>query len=439
MDHNKTKSPMVMFAEDWDAHPSSSQHLARELSKFHDITWINSIGMRAPRLNMNDLLRMVRKAFAMLKPTKTFSEVEKNYQDPSSRQSPSDWQPTVVNPVALPWHGSRGIRWLNEKLIKHRLFSAQKNLIQQKPILWLSLPSALPLLGNINESFSIYYCGDDFSALEGVDHAVIEALENELVEKVDLILVASEILKAKFPPEKTLFIPHGVADYFFEAPGERPADLPHGPVAGFYGSISSWLDQELILHSARTMPHWNFVLIGQIRCDVSRLEQQPNIHFLGEKSHQQLPDYVHHWQVSMLPFKNNAQIQACNPLKLREYMAIGKPIVATDFPALMPYRNWIRITTDDNPRSFSKQLAAAAADMPVIDQLVIEKAGLNVFDVVSDWHDIQRMQLHSNRRTRQVVEESWKARALLVEQEIKRRMTAGGEALSGDRLCQHQS
>ena len=420
-----TNSPMVVFGEDWDAHPSSTQHLVRELSKFHDITWINSIGMRSPKLTLNDLSRVLAKGVKMLRPSTRLPPEQANHQNPLIKKSPGDWQPMVVDPVAIPFHGNKGVRWLNEKLIKQRLFNAQKSLAQQKPILWLSLPSAVPLLGKINECFSVYYCGDDFSALEGVDHDVIEQLEQELVDKVDLILVASETLLNKFPKEKTLFIPHGVADYFFEAPGERPADLPSGPVAGFYGSISSWLDQDLLLQAAQQLPHWNFVLIGQIRCDVSQLQQQNNIHFLGEKSHQQLPDYIHHWQVSLLPFKDNAQIQACNPLKLREYMAVGKPIVSTDFPALMPYRNWIKVGQPGEGNRFAQLIESAAADIPLIDQLVMDKAGLDLFDVISDWNDIPRMQNHSGRRKQQVSDQSWRARALRVEQEIKRRLGGG--------------
>ncbi len=433
-DENKTMSadtPMVIFGEDWGGHPSSTQHLARELSKFHEITWVNSIGMRSPKLSVDDFARVVAKGWRMIKPSPKFTPEEANHQNPLNKKSPTDWQPTVVDPVAIPFHGNKGVRWLNEKLIKQRLYSAQNSLAQQKPILWLSLPSAVPLLGQVNECFTIYYCGDDFSALEGVDHDVIGKLERELVEKADLILAASETLLNKFPQEKTLFIPHGVADYFFEAPGKRPDDLPDGPVAGFYGSISSWLDQEMLLATAQNLPHWNFVLIGQVRCDVSRLRSAPNIHFLGEKTHQQLPDYVHHWQVSLLPFKDNAQIQACNPLKLREYMAVGKPIVATDFPALEPYRKWIKVSSPSDTDGFSELIQQAAADIPLVDQLVLDKAGLNLFDVITDWSDIQRMQSHSCRRKEQVTDQSWRARALLVEHEIMRRLygvESGGDA-----------
>lgn len=415
-EHNLLENhPMVMFGEDWGAHPSSSQHLARELSKFHNITWVNSIGLRAPRLNMSDMGR----AFNKLKAILNFSgdKLSTNHQN-------THWQPDVVNPLAIPFHGQGWARWLNQKLITNKLFDVFKknnslDLAQEKPILWLSLPSAQPLLGQINECFSIYYCGDDFSSLEGVDHAVMDALEKKLIAEVDLILVASETLSTKFPAEKTVFLPHGVADYFFDVPGERPKDLPEGPIAGFYGSLSGWLDQELMIRTARKMPHWNFVMIGAARCCVEELSKEPNVYFLGEKDHNELPNYVHHWQVSLLPFKDNAQIRACNPLKLREYLAVGKPIVSTDFPALSPYKDWITVAGEDD---FCQAIENSAAELPNAKSFMSNTTGLDFFSAIEKWSDVNNLCDIRQRRASQVGSHSWQARALKIEREILQRI-----------------
>ncbi len=413
--------PMVMFGEDWGRHPSSTQHLARELSKYHDITWVNSIGLRAPRFNLSDMGRALRKLKAVL----TFGKKKESLADQHLRtEDQQSWKPEVVNPLAIPFHGQAWARWLNQKMISNKLFNVFKNnnslnIADEKPILWLSLPSAMPLLGKINESFSIYYCGDDFSSLEGVDHDVMGKLEEELVQKVDLILVASETLSRKFPAEKTVFIPHGVADYFYEAPSERPKDLPAGPVAGFYGSISGWVDQQLLIRTARKMPHWNFVIIGPQRCFVEHLRREPNIHLLGEKAHSELPNYIHHWQVSLLPFKDNAQIRACNPLKLREYLAVGKPIVSTSFPALKPYKDWITVAGKDD---FCEAIENAAAEVPVVKELLQTTNQVDFFSAINDWTDIDKIRRVRQRRASQVGSHTWQARAMKIEREILRRI-----------------
>lgn len=104
--------PMVMFGEDWGAHPSSSQHLARELSKFHDITWVNSIGLRAPRFNLSDMGRAFNKLCAVLR----FSRIQPKVSNPHKE----DWMPEVVNPLAIPFHGQGWARWINQKLIDRK-------------------------------------------------------------------------------------------------------------------------------------------------------------------------------------------------------------------------------------------------------------------------------------------------------------------------------
>ena len=102
------------------------------------------------------------------------------------------------------------------------------------------------------------------------------------------------------------------------------------------------------------MKDWDFVLIGNIHVDVSRLEGCDNIHFLGPKPHEKLPAYIQHWDVSLLPFKRTPQIEACNPLKLKEYMAAGTAIVSTDFPAVNMFGDIISIA--DTADSFVRAI-----------------------------------------------------------------------------------
>ena len=212
------------------------------------------------------------------------------------------------------------------------------------PILWLSLPSAVDILGKLGEKAVLYYCGDDFSSLAGVDHAAVSVMEKELAEKADLIVVASDVLAKKFPPEKTHIVHHGVDYDLFSSPMPRPADMPSGrPIAGFYGSIAEWIDQDLLCESADRLTDWDFVIIGTANVDFSELTRRSNIHLLGPRAHNELPGYIQHWNSALLPFKQTPQIHACNPLKLREYLASGTPVVTTYFPALKGYEDLINV------------------------------------------------------------------------------------------------
>ncbi|WP_431685747.1 glycosyltransferase [Hahella sp. NBU794] len=331
---NATQKPqLIVFGEDWGAHPSSTQHLIRHLGDDYEVIWVNSIGLRRPRLTRHDLLRLCRKLM---------SRLGANAQR-TNQQGAQDAAPCrLINPLVIPLFGSRLVRQLNAALLKRQLTPYIRK--DSALILWSSLPSMADLVGRLGERGVVYYCGDDFRSLAGVDHGPIAAMESELAGKADKIFVASETLGNRFAAAKTEWLPHGVDYRLFSSPQPRPGDLPaEGPVAGFYGSVSEWFDVELMSHCARALPHWTFVVIGAVQTDVEPLRRLDNVRLLGPRPHHELPAYAQHWRASLLPFRRNGQIMACNPLKLREYMAAGASIVSTRFPAVESYGDLLRI------------------------------------------------------------------------------------------------
>ncbi|WP_432452684.1 glycosyltransferase [Agarivorans sp. QJM3NY_29] len=335
------KRDLIVFGEDWQRHPSSSQHVITELAKDHRILWINSIGLRRPRLSWRDLKRLFEKAKSML--GNRYSQ----HQGQLGKAATGAAKPSnihVMSPIAFPAPRSTLFRWINRCLLKAQVARQVRRIGIKHPDLWLALPTAVDLLGHLNEQQVIYYCGDDFSALAGVDHQHVSRCEQQLVAKADHVLVASEMLRAKFSKDakfaaKTRMLAHGVDYQLFVHPSNpAPALVKEArPVAGFYGSIAAWLDIQLIVKVAKALPQWRFIFIGDVQTDISAFKALPNIEVHAAVPHEQLPCYVQHWQVSWLPFRNCKQIAACDPLKLREYLAAGRPIVSTPFPALKPY------------------------------------------------------------------------------------------------------
>lgn len=371
----------VVFGEDWGRHPSSTQHLIRHIAKNNRVLWINSIGLRRPNLNAADIKRAANKLASMT-----------GRGAPAAKQAPVDTPRNlrVFSAKAIPWPGSKAMRRLNRRLVGSEVRAELKRLGMRNPVLWASLPSAVDVVGELGESAVVYYCGDDFGSLAGVDHEPVLDMERELVWKADLVFAASRHLMGKFPPRTARYLPHGVDYDLFSTPAERAADLPDGkPIAGFYGSLAEWIDAELLEATARALPDWNFVFVGQIERDqMSRFEalsKMSNVHILGPRPHDALPGYSQHWDVSMLPFCANQQIAACNPLKLREYLATGRPVVTTDFPALEGYRDLVRIAEGSD--AYSEALCASTSEK--------KKAG--------------------KKRKRRVREEQWEHRARDVE------------------------
>ena len=329
---------LVVFGEDWGSLPSSTQHLIRQLALRGErkVLWVNSIGLRRPKLNKNDLARLWHKLTA------------RTAHEPSDTTLSMPGCFRVINPKTLPVPEGRFLRRLAAKLLVWQIKPVMASMQLRQPILWMSLPTAVDVAGRLGESKLVYYCGDDFSALAGVDHQIVARRECQLALQADLILAASHVLYRKFPWNKTKLLSHGVDYHLFSGPCQRAVDLPQGgkPIAGFYGSLSDWLDLELLEQVIQALPDWHFVFIGRQDVDCSVLSRYPHVHFLGPRPHARLPSYVQHWTVSLLPFIDSPQIRACNPLKLREYLAAGRPVVSTRFPAASEY--WQMISLIDN-------------------------------------------------------------------------------------------
>ncbi len=351
---------LIVFGEDWGGLPSSTQHLIRHLADNRKVLWINSIGLRQPRLKMADIKRLWSKIYLA---KKTASE---------SRDIIPSGNFRILQPLTLPAPRSSVARWLARTLLKHQVLCAMKRQQMYQPILWTSLPTASDMVGYLGEKATVYYCGDDFSALAGVDHETVARRELELMHKADLIITASETLQQRFPSRSTRLLTHGVDYRLFTTPTLKAVDFPGNgkPVAGFYGSISEWLDIGLMQRVIEAMPHWHFLFIGNSVVNVSSLSRLGNVTFLGARKHHELPSYSQHWQASLLPFVGNAQIQSCNPLKLSEYLATGRPIISTPFPALNAYRDLVSVV--ENAADMIRALQRLDSTKPSVTSHVMQ-------------------------------------------------------------------
>ena len=372
---------LIVFGEDFGGLPSSTQHLIRHLSRTHQVLWINSIGLRQPKLCVKDATRAFNKLLG------------KGNTDSQNMMSTSqEFNITIANLRTIPAPRSTAARYIAKQLMLSQLRPIIRNLGMVNPVLWTSLPTAADLCGELGESATIYYCGDDFEALAGVDHDTVAIHEQKLIQRADLIFAVSDKLMGKFPASKTQLLPHGVDTNLFASPAPRAKDLlgEHRPIAGFYGSLSKWLDYPLLETVCEQLPDWDFVFIGPNELPELRLPKRSNVHYLGMRAHSELPQYSQHWDVSLLPFVDNEQIRACSPLKLLEYMAAGSKIVSTPFPALKPYSQYVTTVTSAD----EMVQALTNARVPQTEQL-------------------------RNQRSQVVASESWEQRSQFVDQMLE--------------------
>lgn len=320
---------IVCFSHDWSGDPLSKTHLMRLLARRNRVLWVNSIGYRAPGVNRADLGRVWRKLVASRQPLR---EVEPNL--------------FVLNPLAIPAYGLGVARQLNQWWLRSQVRRAMRRLGFRRVINWVFNPVAAVVAGALGEEHLIYQCVDEYSAFSGVAPGAILKLEDKLLRTADLVVVSAErLLQAKrHANPRTVLVRHGVDfEHFRQALApqtivpEEIARLPR-PIIGFFGLISAdWIDIELLEKVARRFISGSLVLLGSVRMDLSKLRLS-NVHVLGRKPYAELPAYCKNFDVGLIPFVRSELTLCANPLKAREYLAAGLPVVSTDLPevAVLP-------------------------------------------------------------------------------------------------------
>jgi glycosyltransferase involved in cell wall biosynthesis len=223
----------------------------------------------------------------------------------------------------------------------------------------------------LGEALVVYYCIDDYAAMPDVDAGRIARLDENLTRDADQVFVASARLiesKTKINPTAR-HSPHGVdVDLFRRASdqatpvAERARALPR-PIIGFFGLIEAWIDLDLIHYLAVSRPNWTFLLVGRLAVPARGLEQLPNVVFTGPQPYEELPKWARAFDAAIIPYHLNQQVLNANPLKLREYLATGKPVVSVPAPEVERFAQWVRIA--NGREEFLEQLEQAlASDSP---------------------------------------------------------------------------
>ena len=325
---------IICFSNDWDSDPLSKKHIMLRLAKHNRVLWINSIGNRKPTASVHDLKRIGAKLRAF---TRGHQQVQEGIY--------------VYSPISIPFFGNGVARWLNRKALGWSLRRTCRKLGFKNPITWTFLPASGEVAGSLGEGKLIYHCVDEFSEFTGTDKAAILQLERRLMAKSDYVIVSSERLYQTKRPYNgnTFLVTHGVDVSHFRKACHPQTVVPtemkalKKPVVGFFGLIADWVDIDLIRFLAVSRPDCSFALIGKIVTDLRIFDDLPNVHLLGQKPYEVLPGYAKAFDVAILPFVSNELTLAANPLKLREYIAAGLPVVSTAIPEAERLRHLIRI------------------------------------------------------------------------------------------------
>lgn len=344
---------IVAFSKDWHEDHTCNHHLLRAMAKDRKVLWLNSVATRTPNLTSGRDLGKIRRKLT------EFAHGPVHVEN----------QLWVFSPLVLPLPHNPWAQRCNQQLLRATIWALRKRLGIETFELWSFLPNVGDYVGTLGEARSVYFCTDEWSMFSTMDHGKMAATEARLLRKVDVVFAINHALaeRKRQHAARVVVSPHGVEYEAFAralAPQTQvPADLAAlpGPRIGFYGTIADWIDFELLAAVARARPQWSFVLLGQVLADVSAIADLPNVHLLGRKPHAELAAYCKGFDVGIIPYQvRDPRMEFVNPVKLREYLATGIPVVSTSVPEVVHYRELCRIA--DEPTAFVAALDAAVAE-----------------------------------------------------------------------------
>jgi glycosyltransferase involved in cell wall biosynthesis len=373
-DVKQTASPLsghhlVVFGPDWGRHPSVSQHVFQQFVGKSRIIWVETVGMRTPKLTWRDVKRSWQKL-------SDFWRAGRRRQQPSRAVVAGVH---VVTPVTLPFTRFSLVRLFNLWQVRRAVRRAVDRFGFVDYTLVATVPSQCDFVGKLGEARSLYYCIDDYALWPGMESHHVRRMERRLASAVDAIVVSSDALATAMRDsgKPVHLLSHGVdAEHFGVAPVHR---LGQAFEIVYFGLIDERMDQDLVLAVAAALPRASIRLIGPVVTDVNRLTQVANIRLEGAVPYQNLPEVVATADLFILPYVLSELAKSINPIKLKEYLACGRPVVATALPEVQKLAGLVAVARDQ--AHFVEMTRAAAAQ-----RLPVDRQAVQAFVAAESWH-----------------------------------------------------
>lgn len=409
---------VVIIANAWQAgrdNPTSKHRIAVELARRgHRVLWIEGAGMRAPSLGSGaDRGRIFRRLSNASRGAQKIVNSEqwavnsgekdeglrseicvqrakllhRSITPTSQRSIGSIW---VLSPPLIPLPRFDWVRRVNGWLCARAAQRHARRLGMSDPV----LINYVPILGYAMRSWhragrmqvtdnclTVYHCVDRWDAFRMYDARVMAAMDRLCCEQADLVIASSQVLHERCSAlnRETHLVTHGV-DYEHFASAllsgiASPTDLPPPPRVVFIGLLSEWVDQDLLVTMARELPRINLILIGRADVPVTRLAAESNIHMLGPRSFASLPGYLAGATAGIIPFLVNDLTRAVNPIKLREMLAAGCPVVSTALPEAAVFEGR-GVDVTQNAADFIRKVSARVAHSATREERLAISAGM---------------------------------------------------------------
>ncbi len=341
------RAPLIVFSDDWGRHPSSCQHIIANLLDSRSVTWVNTIGTRPPRLDWNTFTRGLGKLWSWL-----------GANPPARNTAHMRRAPIVLNPRMWPSFRSHLARALNCRLLTRALMPVARAM-PAPPVVVTTLPLVADLVGAFRAARWVYYCVDDFAVWPGLDGRTLREMESELLPKMDAVIAVSETLQSHLAKQgkPSHLLTHGVDLGFWREPGS--AELPPSlrdlgamprPLVVYWGVIDRRTDLAFVRALSERLTAGTILFTGPHDSPDPALVRLPRVRTLPPLPFSDLPVLASQASVMIAPYADLPVTRAMQPLKLKEYIATGKPVVVRKLPSTSQWADCVDVV--ESPEAF---------------------------------------------------------------------------------------
>ncbi|QIP11504.1 glycosyltransferase family 1 protein [Spirosoma aureum] len=280
------------------------------------------------------------------------------------------WTPPLILPVN--WLPAKPhdwlVRWNVRRVVKGlRRVMRQLNMTHPLVVNGLNPVFGLPMLNQLNEYATIYYCFDEITIAKWMSRHG-SRYEPEYLQRVNAVVTTSETLRRSkaLLQSKAYCVKNGVNfDLFNQARQLIDVRPDSNPIVGYLGSADDRINLELVEFCVQTMPDVTFQFVGEVHEEAItlRLSRYPNVVFTPPRQPADLPPLLAGMSAAMIPFVCNEHTYTIYPLKINEYLAAGLPVVSTPFSILNDFDGVVELAA--SPADFAQALRRALADTSV--------------------------------------------------------------------------
>ena len=244
--------------------------------------------------------------------------------------------------------------FLHNRFLRGKIRRVARSLGFREHILWVANPLMIEHAGRVGEKLTVFDAIDDWRLhpqKKGVGKNLAESYRR-IPERAGVIFTVSEALEREFSRRHNQVhrLPNGVDVDGFAQPQPRPPEFRDltGPIIVYVGILQDRVDTDLLEKTARALPRASLVMVGPVVTPdhFRRLSVLENVHFLGRKSHEEIPAFLQHADLCILPHVMNAFTASMNPLKLYEYLCADRPVVATRVDGLADFESVVGFADD---------------------------------------------------------------------------------------------